>query len=369
VDLRVVPAESFGAALLYFTGSKAHNIELRRIAIDRGLLLNEYGLFRGEERLAGRTEQEVYRALGLDWVPPEMRESLGEVELAAEGRLPRLVELEDIRGDLHMHTDRTDGKESLASMVRAAREHGYEYCAITDHSKALAMTGGFDAARVRQSVDEIAAVRREVPGIEVLHGLEVDILADGSLDLDDESLALLDWVIVSLHSNLTQDRAVMTERVLKALSHPAVHMMGHPMARRVSSRPPVPMDMERVLDRAAERGVAMEINAQPDRLDLDDVNARAARERGIPLVIDTDAHNFTQMDFLAYGVFMARRAWCRPEDILNTRDLAGLRQWLPRRGSPAPAHPAKPPIPKASARKSTPVRRKAAPRPGPRRSK
>jgi len=296
-----------------------------------------------------------------------MRESQGEIALAAAGHLPRLVELSDLRGDLHIHTDRTDGKESLLTMVRALRDRGYEYCAITDHSKSLAMTGGFDAARVRQSVKEIAAVRREVPGIEVLHGLEVDILADGTLDLDDESLALLDWVIVSLHLSLAQEPAVVTERVLRAISHPAVHAMGHPTARRLGQRPAVPYDMERVLDRAAERGIAMEINAQPDRLDLDDVSARATRERGIPLVIDTDAHSLTQLDFLTYGVFVARRAWCEKKDVLNTASLAQLRKWLPRRpGKPAAPAPATRPAPVSAGppRTTPPKGRKPAGSPG-----
>ena len=326
VDLRLVPAESFGAALLYFTGSKEHNIELRRVANDRGLTLNEYGLARQPSAqakpgsgavVAGRTEEEIYRALGLDWIPPELREARGEIALAREGRLPRLIEQDDLKGDLHMHTTRSDGRHTLAEMVRAAKDRGYAYVAITEHSKSLAMAGGFDEARVRRSVAEIAAVRREVPGIEVLHGLEVDILADGALDLDDDALELLDWVIISLHSRLDQPAEAATARVLKALEHPAVCAMGHPTGRMIGTRPASRFDMERVLERAAELGVAMEINCQPDRLDLSDAHARLAQEKGVTLVIDTDAHSMAQLDLMRYGVFVARRAGLTKDDVLN----------------------------------------------------
>ncbi|HEY2954047.1 MAG TPA: DNA polymerase/3'-5' exonuclease PolX [Candidatus Eisenbacteria bacterium] len=325
VDLRLVPEASYGAALLYFTGSKEHNIELRKIAIDQGMSLNEYGLARGERTVAGRTEEEVYRALGARWIPPELREARGEIELARYGKLPRLIELEDLRADLHMHTDRTDGRDTLATMVRAARDRGYEYVAITEHSKSLAMARGFDEARVKASIDEIAAVRKQVPGIEVLHGLEVDILAAGALDLDDQALDLLDWVIVSLHSRLDQDAHVATGRVLKALDHPAVGAMGHPTGRMIGVREGVPLDLDRVFARAAERGIAMEINAQPERADLSDAHARLAHEMGVPLTIDTDAHSVAQLDFMRFGVFAARRAGLTREDVLNAFPCAELR--------------------------------------------
>jgi len=325
VDLRLVPRASYGAALLYFTGSKEHNIELRRIAIDKGWSLNEYGLTHGDKTIAGRTEEEVYRALGLEWIPPELREARGEIERAREGALPKLVEEADLKGDLHMHTDRTDGRDSLVDMVRAAHDRGYAYCAITDHSKALTMIGGFDEARVRRSVAEIAAVRKQVPGIEVLHGLEVDILADGRLDLADDALALLDWVVISLHTRLDQPAALVTERALKALAHPAVRVMGHPTGRLMGTREPAALDLERVFDLAAERGVAMEINAQPDRLDLTDVHARQAHERGVQIVIDTDAHSVGQLENIRYGVFVARRAGLTREDVLNTRPYERFR--------------------------------------------
>ena len=337
VDLRLVPAESFGAALLYFTGSKEHNIELRRVANDQGLTLNEYGLARATDTraqprsadvVAGRTEEEIYRALGMDWIPPELREAHGEIALARAGRLPRLIEQDDLRGDLHMHTTRSDGRHTLAEMVRAAKNRGYAYVAITEHSKSLAMAGGFDEARVRRSVAEIDAVRREVPGIEVLHGLEVDILGDGGLDLDDDALDLLDWVIVSLHSRLAQEPAEATARVLRALEHPAVCAMGHPTGRMIGTRPASPFDMEQVLERAAALGVAMEINCQPDRLDLSDAHARLAREKGVTLVVDTDAHSMANLDLMRYGLFVARRAGLTKDDVLNAWPYERMRRAL-----------------------------------------
>ncbi len=358
VDLRHVPAESFGAALLYFTGSKEHNIELRRIAIDKGWSLNEYGLTEGGRIVAGRTEEDVYRALDLEWIPPELREARGEIALAREGRLPQLIEESDIVADLHMHTDRTDGRDTLETMVRACRDRGYAYCAITDHSAALAMIGGFDGARVRQSVKEIEAVRRKVPDIEVLHGLEVDILADGALDLDDDALELLDWVIVSLHSKVDMPGPGMTNRVLKALAHPAVHVMGHPTARQIGSRQPAAFDMDRVLDSAAREGVAMEINAQPNRMDLSDVHARAAKEKGVKVVISTDAHSVRQLDHMRYGVFVARRAGLEKDDVLNTKSLAVFRKALRPRG---PSAEADAPASAADAGARSPAAKKKAP--------
>ena len=346
VDLRLVPEESYGAALLYFTGSKEHNIELRRIAIEQGMSLNEYGLTRGEKMVAGRTEEEVYRALGAAWIPPELREARGERDLARFGQLPRLLELEDLRADLHMHTDRTDGRDTLETMVRAARERGYEYVAITEHSKSLAMVRGFDEARVRRSIDEIAAVRKRVPGIEVLHGLEVDILADGALDLADDALDLLDWVVIALHARLEQDPKTATDRVVRALEHPAVHAMAHPTARVIGVREGVPLDLDRVFTTAAERGVAMEINSQPDRTDLSDAHARLALEKGVRFVIDTDAHSTVQLDYMRFGVFAARRAGLGSEHVLNALPYLmfreKLRQGRMRRpaGARAPAPPA-----------------------------
>ena len=337
VDLRVVPEASFGAALMYFTGSKQHNIELRKLAIEKGLSLNEYGLTKGEKTVAARTEEDVYKALGLAWVPPELREMHGEIDMARDGTLPRLIELEDLRADLHMHTTRTDGRDSIDAMVEAANARGYEYMAITEHSKAIAMANGFDAARVRESAGEIAAARQRHPEIAILHGLEVDILAEGELDLDDETLALLDWVIVSIHSRFEQPPDVATARALRAVSHPLVHAFGHPTGRMIGSREPVPFDMERVAEAAAAHGVAMEINASPERLDLSDVNARLARGRGCRFVIDTDAHAVGQLEIMRYGVFQARRAGLTKGDVLNALPFERFREGLDRRAKGRPA--------------------------------
>jgi DNA polymerase (family 10) len=366
VDLRLVPAESFGAALLYFTGSKEHNIELRKLAIEHGWSLNEYGLTKGEKLLAGRTEEEVYQKLGLAWIPAELREARGEIALARDGKLPKLIEERDLVADLHMHSDRSDGRDTLEHMVRAAKERGYQYIAITEHSKSLTVARGFDEARVRKSVDEIAAVRKKVPGIEVLHGLEVDILADGSLDLDDDALALLDWVVISLHSRLDQPGPVATQRVLRALDHPAVCAMGHPTGRILGVREPVAFDVEQVFARAAERGVAMEINAQPDRLDLSDANVRLARSMGVDIVIDTDAHSIPQLENIRYGVFVARRAGLEAADVVNARAWAGFKRWQEERrakGATRPAVKSKAPVgPTAAAAKRVPSKRAGPPK-------
>jgi DNA polymerase (family 10) len=349
-DLRLVPEASFGAALLYFTGSKEHNIELRKLAIDEGMSLNEYGLTKGERTVAARTEEDVYRALGLEWIPPELRESHGEIALARHGKLPRLLELEDLRADLHMHTTRSDGRDTIDAMVKAAIARGYEYMAITEHSKALAMANGFDAARVRRSVGEIEAARRRHPGIHILHGLEVDILADGELDLDDDTLALLDWVIVSIHSRFEQPPAVATARALRAVSHPLVHAFGHPTGRMIGSREPVAFDVEKVSEAAAANGVAMEINAFPDRLDLSDVNARLAKAKGCRFVIDTDSHAVGHLDLIRFGVFQARRAGLTKADVWNTLPFDAFEKWrhsrravarLPAAGRPKAGKPVK----------------------------
>ena len=366
-DVRVVPEASFGAALLYFTGSKEHNIELRKLAIEKGLSLNEYGLTRGERTVAARTEEDVYRALGLTWVPPELREARGEIALAREGALPKLIEERDLRADLHMHTTRTDGRDSIDAMVEGAKTRGYEYLAITEHSKAIAMAFGFDAARVRESAREIDAARRRHPDVHILHGLEVDILADGELDLDDDTLALLDWVVVSIHSRFEQSPDVATARALRAVSHPAVHAFGHPTGRMIGSREPVRFDMERVAEAAAANGVAMEINASPERLDLSDVNARLAREKGCRFVIDTDAHAVKQLDHMRYGVFQARRAGLTRADVLNALPLERFRETLAaRRRRRAVAAPVAAAVPakKAAARPKASRSGKSPPRAG-----
>jgi DNA polymerase (family 10) len=361
-DLRVVPEASFGAALLYFTGSKEHNIELRKLAIDKGWSLNEYGLTQGERVVAARSEEDVYRALGLAWIPPELREMRGEIELARDGRLPKLLELDDLRADLHMHTTRSDGRDSIDAMVEAALAHGYEYVAITEHSKALAMANGFDAARVRKSVGELSAARKRHSGIQILHGLEVDILGDGELDLDDATLGLLDWVIISIHSRFEMTPEAATARALRAVSNPMVHAFGHPTGRMIGAREPVPFDVARVAEEAAARGVAMEINSSPERLDLSDVNARLAREKGCRFVIDTDAHATSQLDNLRYGVFQARRAGLTKGDVLNALPWEKFRGALARRGGSGarPARAAATAKPSAKAPKPGPKPKPAA---------
>ncbi len=348
VDLRLVPADSFGAALLYFTGSKEHNIELRKLALEKGWSLNEYGLTKGEKVVASRTEEEIYRALGLAWIPPELRESHGEIALAREDRLPALLELEDLRADLHMHTTRSDGRDSIDAMVEAARARGHAYVAITEHSKALAMANGFDAARVRQSVKEIEAARGRHRGFPILHGLEVDILADGTLDLDDETLALLDWVIVSIHSRFEQSPKDATARVRRALSNPHVHAFGHPTGRLIGSREPVAFDVEEAIDTAIANGVALEINASPDRLDLNDTNARLAKARGATFVIDTDAHATKHLENLRWGVFQARRAGLEKADVLNALPWAAFEKRLAARRSGGNARRPASPAPDAA---------------------
>lgn len=331
VDLRIVEPEAYGAALQYFTGSKAHNIVVRQRAIDAGLKMSEYGVFRGEERIAGATEQDVYATVGLPVMPPEIREDRGEIAAADQGRLPRLLELGDLQGDLQMHSTWSDGKESLRTMAEACRDRGYAYMAITDHSKNLAMTGGLDAARARKQWQEIDEVRNAVPEVHLFRSMEVDILRDGTLDLDDATLAELDLVLVSLHTLLELPPAEQTARILRALRHPAVDIFAHPTARIINQREPAAFDMDAVLHTAKEHGVALECNAHPNRLDLRDIHLMAARELDIPIVLSTDAHRVRELDLMRYGVEQARRAWLEPRHVLNTRPLAGFRQWLTSR--------------------------------------
>jgi len=336
-DLRLVAADSRGAAMQYFTGSKAHNIALRDRAIDLGFKLNEYGLFRTDDdvRVAGEREEDIYGALGLDWIPPELREMRGELDAAGAHALPRLVDLADLRGDLHMHTTETDGKDDIRTMAEAARAAGLQYIAITDHSQALAMANGLDERRALEHAARIRAVDAEGLGIRLLAGVECDIRADGTLDLADDCLAALDLVIVSVHSAFDQERERMTDRILRAVAHPHVDVLGHPTGRRILKRQPYAVDMDAVVDAAARHGVALEINCQVDRLDLNDVNARLARERGVGLVISTDAHSRHAFGRLRWGILMARRAWLQPADVLNTRPFEQFRAGLRRHRSQA----------------------------------
>lgn len=331
VDLRVLEPESYGAGLYYFTGSKAHNIALRRLAQEHHLKLNEYGLWRGTRRIAGRTERDVARALGLPLIPPELRENRGEIEAALAGTLPKLLEPGDLRGDLQSHTTGSDGRNSLTEMAEAARRLGYEYLAITDHTPAVRVAGGLDRQgfrRQRRAIDRWNAGSR---GLTLLAGAEVDILRNGRLDLDDEMLASLDLVVVSIHSALGLSRTDQTRRVLEALAHPAVDILGHPTARLLGKRPPMALDLEPIFRAAAAHGVILEVNAQPDRLDLDDVAVRAALEQGVKLAISTDAHSTAELGFMRWGVGQARRGWAGAKAVVNTRPLAQLRSLLHQR--------------------------------------
>jgi len=330
MDLRVVPDESYGAAMQYFTGSKEHNIVIRRRAQDRGLKVNEYGVFRGEELVCGRTEEEVYRSVDLPWIPPELRENRGEIERAETGKLPHLLELADIRGDLHMHTTATDGTASILDMIEAAKARGREYIAITDHSKRVSMANGLDATRLRAHWKEIDKVRKRISGIEVLRGVECDILEDARLDLDDEVLAEADWVLAVLHYGLKQPRDQITKRVMAAIKNPHVDCIGHPTGRLLMKRPGADFAFDEIFKAAADHGVMMEINAHPSRLDLDDVHAAAARDLGIPIVISTDSHSTNGLDLMQFGVFQARRAGLEKKDVANTRPLKQFVKLLKR---------------------------------------
>jgi DNA polymerase (family 10) len=331
-DLRLVPAESLGAAQQYFTGSKAHNIVLRDRAIQRGLKLNEYGLFRVDDdtRIAGDTEQGIYEALGLGLVPPELRENRGEVAAAEARALPALVTVQDLRGDLHMHTTETDGRADAETMAIAARNAGLEYIAITDHSRAVAMANGLNEARALEQARAIRALNERLDGITVLAGIECDIRPDGSLDLAEDCLSQLDIVIASVHSAFNQEPAEMTDRLLRALACPWVDVLAHPTGRLILKRDGYTFDVEEVFRAAATAGVALEINSQIDRLDLDDAHARLARERGVRLAIDSDAHSPSALGNVRWGVMVARRAWLEPADVVNTRPLSELRPLLRR---------------------------------------
>lgn len=331
VDLRVVGTESYGAALHYFTGSKAHNIAIRALAQERGLKVNEYGVFKGAQRVAGETEESVYAAVGLPFIPPELREDRGEIEAARAGTLPHLLEISDIKGDLHSHTKWTDGHDSVETMALAAKARGYSYLAITDHSRRLAAAHGLDPQRLRRQVDEIA--RTATPGITLLKGIEVDILEDGTLDLPDSVLQELDIVIAAVHSRFHLSRARQTERILRALEHPLVTMLAHPTGRLIESREPYDIDMLQVVRKAASCGRFLELNAHPERLDLSDTYCHMAKDEGVLVSVNSDAHGVAQFDNLQYGIGQARRGWLSPKDVLNTRTYSELRALIaaPRR--------------------------------------
>jgi DNA polymerase (family 10) len=330
VDLRVVKEESYGAALLYFTGSKAHNIALRNIAVDRGWKLNEYGLFSKTRSIAGATEADIYKKLGLQFVPPELREDRGEVALAQKNALPSLVQLAHIRGDLHVHSNWSDGNVPIAEMAQAAQARGYEYMALTDHSRRVTVAHGLDRARLLHQIKEVDRLNARMRGFTVLKGVEVDILADGELDLPDEVLSRLDVVVAAVHYKFDLSREKQTERVLRAFDNPRVSILAHPTGRLIEERPPYELDLERIMMAAKERGCALEINAEPDRLDLTDVAAKAAKELGVRIAISTDAHSIAALDYMRFGIDQARRGWLEPDDVINTRSLAELNSLLRR---------------------------------------
>ncbi len=330
VDLRVVAQQSYGAALQYFTGSKAHNIAIRRIAQKLGLKVNEYGVFRGDQLVAGADEASVYQSVGLPWIPPEMREDRGEIEAAHEGRLPQLVAFSDLRGDLHVHTKATDGHDSLRAMAEAAKALGLEYLAITEHSRRLTVARGLDPKRLARQCEEIDRLNPELDGITLLKGIEVDILEDGSLDLPDEVLGRLDLVIGAVHSRFHLSRAKQTERILRAMDHPHFTMLAHPSGRLIDRRDPYDVDMLRIIRHAKKRGCYLELNAHPERLDLLDSHCQMAKEEGVLVSVNSDAHSTFDFANLRYGVGQARRGWLEKNDVLNTRPLAELRRLLER---------------------------------------
>jgi DNA polymerase (family 10) len=324
VDVRVVPEESFGAALHYFTGSKPHNIAIRKLGQERGLKINEYGVFRGERRIAGETEESVFAAVGLPWIPPELREDRGEIEAARAGRLPQLVELKALRGDLHVHSKASDGRHTLRELAEEAHRRGWQYLAITDHSPRLAVTHGLDAKRLMQQIEEIDRLNETLKGIRLLKGIEVDILEDGSLDLADSLLKELDLVVAAVHSHFNLPREQQTRRILRAMDHPHFTLLAHPSGREIGGRPPMDVDMERIIRHARERGCYLELNAQPERLDLTDIHCQLAKAEGVLVSINSDAHTLLDFDHLRFGVGQARRGWLEAKDVLNTRSLKEL---------------------------------------------
>lgn len=330
VDVRAVPEESYGAALLYFTGSKAHNIALRGRANERGWKLNEYGLFSGKRRIAGATEEEVYKKLGLAFIPPELREDCGEIALATTGKLPRLVSLADICGDLHVHSDWTDGTATIAAMADGAKALGYQYIALTDHSRRVAMAHGLDPARLSRQIREIDRLNAGLRGFTILKGIEVDILKDGRLDLPDASLAQLDIVVAAVHSYFGLPREVQTDRIIRAMHNPHVTIVAHPTGRLIGEREPYEVDMDRVLAAARDLGCCLEINAEPDRLDLNDIHARAAKTVGVKLAVSTDAHSVDAFRYMRFGIDQARRGGLSRADVINTRPLSELKKLLRR---------------------------------------
>jgi DNA polymerase (family 10) len=331
VDLRVVPEVSYGAALHYFTGSKAHNIAVRTLGVKKNLKINEYGVFKGDKRIASRTEAEVFKCVGLPYIEPELRENRGEIEAAGKGKLPALVTPQDIRGDLHCHTQATDGHHSLEEMAAAARARGYAYLAITDHSRRLTVARGLDEARLRRQLEQIDRLNETLSGIRILKSIELDILEDGTLDLPDTVLAELDLTVCSVHSKFDLPSAKQTERLIRAMDNPHFNILAHPTGRLINQRPPYDMDLERLMGAAKERGCFLEVNSQPVRMDLNDSACKMAKEIGLKVAVCTDAHSVDQLDYLRYGINQARRGWLEKDDVINTQSLTKLIKLL-RRG-------------------------------------
>lgn len=330
VDLRCVPDESYGATLHYFTGSKSHNVTIRKIAIEMGLKVNEYGIFKGKEKIAGATEKEIYKTVGLVYIEPELRENRGELEAAARRKLPDLVNIKDIKGDLHTHTTYSDGQNSIIEMAEAAKKLGYEYLAVTDHSKYLAIYNGMDEKRLRQQIEEIDKINEKLDGITLLKSIEVDILEDGSLALNNDILKELDLVVGGLHEKLALSQDKQTKRILKAMDNPYFNILAHPTGRLIGEREACDIDMELLFKEAKARGCFLEINAQPKRLDLNDVHAKYAKEAGVKFAISTDAHNIATLEYMRYGIFQARRGWIEKKDVINTLSLDKLKKTLRR---------------------------------------
>ena len=320
VDVRTLAPDSYGAGLQYFTGSKSHSVALRQRALKMGLTLNEYGLCQVTDNkcVASKTEEDIYHKLKLDWIPPELRENTGEIEAAEKHELPNLISVDDLQGEVHMHTVETDGRCTIEEMAEAAKQRGYKYIAITDHSKNLAMANGLDDKRAVQHIARIRDANQRIEGITILSGIEVDILSDGSLDLSDSVLEQMDVVVASVHTAFNQEKEEMTDRLVNAISNKNVSILGHPTGRLQLRREAYPFDFEAVLKTARDKQVAMELNAYPDRLDLNDVHLRLARDRGVKIVINTDAHHTSHFEKIKYGVLQARRAWLTPSDVLNT---------------------------------------------------
>lgn len=330
IDLRVVPQVSYGAALHYFTGSKAHNIAVRKMAVKRGLKLNEYGVFKGEKRVAGRTEEDVFTQVKLPYIEPELRENRGEIEAARKEALPKLITLEDIRGDLHSHTKATDGKYTVREMAEAAKNRGYEYLAITDHTKHVTVAHGLDAKRLAKQINEIDRLNKKLDGMVVLKSAEVDILEDGSLDLPNDILKELDLTVCSVHYKFDLSAEKQTDRIIRAMDNPHFNIFGHPTGRLIGQRESYAIDMQRLMKASLERGCHFEVNAQPERLDLTDIHCKMAKEMGLKVAISTDAHTTATLDYMRFGVGQARRGWLEPDDVLNTRSLENLKKLLKR---------------------------------------